>query len=327
MDNYNILFSSAGRRVSLIQHFRKTLAAMGIAGKIITADMQKNAPASFIGDVREFVPPVTAPDYINEIMDICRKHSIKLLIPLIDTELNILAAYKKDLEALGVMVLVSSPEVNNICFDKRNTHQFFKRIGAATPEIYDPEELLADSATNYPLFLKPANGSSSKGAMLIKNAWELKFFKDYIHDAIVQEYVTGKEYTLDILVDLQGKVRSIVPRLRIETRAGEVSKAITVKDAAVISAGQHVAEALPGAVGCITVQCFKTVDDDVKFIEINPRFGGGFPLSIKAGADFPRWIIEMMFGINSKIGIDEWREGVVMLRYDGEVFVTKDDIK
>lgn len=326
MRNVNILFTSAGRRVSLIQHFKDTLRNMNISGTIVTADMQKNAPASFIGDVKEIVPCATDPRYIDTLMRICSKHSIQLLIPLIDTELNVLSIYKKEFMAIGVIVLVSSPQVNEICFDKRNTYKFFTDIGVDTPKIFNQDQELADGDLRFPLFLKPANGSCSVGATKIRDKRELQFFKDYIPNAIIQEYISGAEYTLDILADFSGKVRSVVPRLRIETRAGEVSKGITIKDAAIIAAGKKVVEALPGAVGCITVQCFKTLDEGLKFIEINPRFGGGFPLAIRAGADFPRWIIEMLLGISSDFAIDEWQEDIVMLRYDNELFVTKDDI-
>jgi carbamoyl-phosphate synthase large subunit len=128
------------------------------------------------------------------------------------------------------------------------------------------------------------------------------------------------------LVDFDGKVRSVVPRLRLETRAGEVSKGMTVKHRGIMEATKKVAENLPGALGCLTIQCFLTPAEEIVFIEINPRFGGGFPLSIQAGADFPRWIIEMMLGRKSEIVFDGWQDGVVMLRYDDAVFTTADEL-
>lgn len=326
MDNFNIMFTSVGRRVSLIRHFKHILQSMRLPGKIVTADMQKNAPASFIGDVRELIPRVTEPKYIEAVKEICLKHNIRLLIPLIDTELQILADHKQDFAAIAVTVLVSTPEVNEICFDKKKTYQFFKNIGVATPRQFAPEQDYADVNVEYPLFLKPVNGSCSIGATKIRNFKELQFFMDYIPNNIVQEFVTGEEYTADVLVDFNGRVRSIVPRLRIETRAGEISKGITIKHSAIIAECKKVVESLRGAVGCITVQCFLCANGDIKFIEINPRFGGGFPLALKAGADFPRWIIEMMLGKHVWGAIDDWQEGVVMLRYDDEIFVAKEDI-
>ncbi len=326
MSKLNILFTSAGRRVALIQNFKESLARLGISGRIVTTDLKKNAPASFIADAPELVPRVTDSNYISIIKDICKKYQIKLLVPLIDTELNIISLHQQDFEALDVTVLVSSYETNKICFDKRNTYNFFKTVGIPTPKILAPEEILADSGAKYPFLLKPANGSSSIGVTRIRNAKELEFFKNYVPNAIVQEFVVGEEYTLDILVDFQGQVRCVVPRWRMETRAGEISKGVTVKNPALIAAGKKVVELLPGARGCITVQCFLTPSKEIKFIEINPRFGGGFPLSFQAGADFPRWIIEMTLGKEPDISIDDWQDGLAMLRYDDAIFVTKDMI-
>lgn len=326
MSELNILFTSAGRRVALIENFKKSLALLGISGLIVTTDLKKNAPASFIADAHELVPRVTDSNYISKLKYICQKYQIKLLVPLIDTELNIISLHRQELEAIGVTVLVSSTETNEICFDKRNTYNFFKSVGIFTPEIINPEEILADSKAKYPFFLKPADGSCSIGVTKITNAKELEFFKNYIPNAIVQEFVDGEEYTLDILVDFQGQVRCVVPRLRMETRAGEISKGVTVKNPALIAAGKKVVELLPGASGCITVQCFLTPSNEIKFIEINPRFGGGYPLSFQAGADFPRWIIEMLLGKEPDISIDDWQDGLAMLRYDDAIFVTQDMI-
>jgi carbamoyl-phosphate synthase large subunit len=326
MDNFNILFTSVGRRVSLIRYFREAINRLQLPGKIITADCQKNAPAYFIGDCQELVPPVNHPNYIKRLLELCDRHRVKLLIPLIDTELSLLAHHKKDFEAMGVTPLVSSIQTNKICIDKRNTYGFFKKFGVKTPEIFSPEVILNAPQAKYPFIIKPADGSSSIGVTKIRNSHELEFFYNYIPNAIIQEFVIGQEYTFDVLVDLKGVVQIVVPRMRLETRAGEISKGITVKNYELINAAKKVVNSLPGAVGCITVQCFLQPDGDIKFIEINPRFGGGFPLAYQAGADFPRWIIEMMLGRNPKITIDGWQDGIVMLRYDDIIFVTKEMI-
>lgn len=320
---FNILFTSAGRRVSLIRLFRKALDELGLKGKLVTTDLSKDAPAPYAADIRESVPRVTDPGYIEELKNICLRHNICLLVPLIDTELHLLAPHRELFANIGVTLLVSSPAVNEICFDKCRTAVFFRNSGFMTPKIFDPLELLSSSQTNYPLLLKPADGSCSVGVHKIRNARELEFFVDYVPNAIVQELISGQEYTLDILVDFEGNVRSVVPRLRIETRAGEVSKGMTVKHRAIMDAGKRLVEALPGALGCITVQCFLTPDGDIVFIEVNPRFGGGFPLAAEAGADFPRWIIEMMLNRNPEIELDGWCDGLVMLRYDEAIFIDK----
>jgi carbamoyl-phosphate synthase large subunit len=323
MTEFNILFTSAGRRVPLIRSFQDALADLGIAGKIVTADLKNNAPTAFIGQAHERVPCVTDPAYIPVLEAIAQKHSIKLVVPTIDTELGILSAHRERFFRNGTRLLVSSPEANEICFDKRVTSGFFRRAGVFTPELLDPAKILADDAAPYPFLLKPAKGSSSIGVIKIRNREELRFFVGYIEEPILQELLLGDEYTMDILVDFNSKVRSVVPRLRLETRAGEVSKGITTKNRSLIAAGKKVAEALPGAEGCITAQCFLSPEGKITFIEINPRFGGGFPLSAQAGAHFPRWIIELCLGRDPKIEIDGWQDGLAMLRYDEAVFVSK----
>lgn len=325
MKPMNILFTSAGRRFSIIEHFKKTLQNLNMPGILVTADMSRLSAASFVADKRELIVPVKSEEYIEQLLSLCKKNNIRLLIPLIDTELLVLSQNKTLFSSEGVTVLVSSPEVVAICKDKRNTATFFTQAGFKTPKIYDPEGILNNPAAQYPFFLKPAMGSSSIGAMRIENAKELAFFKDYIKNCIVQDCIEGEEYTLDVLVNFKGNVETVVPRLRIETRAGEVSKGMTVRNTALLEAGRRLISALPGAVGCITVQCFLTSDQSVVFTEINPRFGGGHPLSIQAGADFPRWIMQTMQGIVPD-DITNWQDELVMLRYDDAVFVKKEAV-
>lgn len=327
MVDFNILFTSAGRRVSLIKAFRESSERLGVRSRIITSDLKKNAPAAFAGDQHELVPRVTSPEYIGMLAEICKRHNVKLVIPLIDTELLLLSKNKEQFQRIGTTILVSSPEVNEICCDKRKTFSFFSSIGIRTPQIFDPHSIFNNPSAHYPFLLKPADGSSSIGVTKIMNSRELRFFIDYIPDAILQEYITGDEYTLDVLVDMQGKALSLVPRLRIETRAGEVSKGMTVKNKRLIDVGRQVVESLPGPTGCLTLQCFLSEKGEIHFIEINPRFGGGYPLSYAAGADFPGMIIQMMINRPFETAIDAWQDGLVMMRYDESICVPKEMIQ
>lgn len=328
MTKFNILFTSAGRRVSLIRYFKETLLEMGQDGIMVTADMRNNAPAAQVSDVHELLPCVTDLDYIPRLMDVCEKHAIKLLIPLIDTELQVLADHRSEFEKIGVFVLVSASEVIQIGNDKRKTAKFLESNGFKTPRLMDPYEVLQEPHTSYPLMLKPFNGSSSIGVTKVNSVEELHFFLNYVQNPILQEFVTGQEYTVDVLMDFQGKAYAAVPRLRIETRSGEVSKGMTVKDQQIIAASKKVAEALTGAMGCITLQCFVTDLKEIVFIEINPRFGGGIPLSLAAGAPFCKTIIQWLIDEPVEWGnMDEWRDGLVMLRYDEAFFVEQGDIK
>jgi carbamoyl-phosphate synthase large subunit len=172
----------------------------------------------------------------------------------------------------------------------------------------------------FPYFLKPWDGHASKGNAVVRNREELRFYAGRIPNCIVQEFVPGQEYTVDVLVDFAGQVRCVVPRLRIETRTGEVSKGMTVKHPEIIAQSQRLVEELGAGPGVITIQCFLTPDQQIKFIEINPRFGGGVPLSIKAGADFPRWLLQLWLGQAPRIPLTGWRDGLVMLRYDEAIW-------
>lgn len=314
----NILLTSVGRRVELLKAFRESMSRSNITGKIITTDLKRNAPASFLADAAELVPRIDHPDYIDRLLDICDQHQIDLLIPLIDTELHLLSLHEQRFRALGVTVLISSAAVNDICHSKNKTGLFFQTIGVKTPKIYQLDEV---NDQNFPLIIKPNKGSASVGVYQIKNRTELNFFVNYVEDPIIQELIIGEEYTIDVLVNFQGKVVSIVPRSRLETRAGETSKGTTAKNPALIAAAKYVVESLPGAIGCVTVQCFLQPDGEIIFIEINPRFGGGYPLAYRAGADFPLWLFQLCAGKNPQVAIDEWEDGLSMLRYDDAIFV------
>ena len=314
----NILLTSVGRRVELLKAFRESMSRANISGKIITADLKRSAPASFLADTAELVPRIDRPDYIDRLLDICDRHQIDLLIPLIDTELHLLSLHEQRFRDRGVTVVISSTAVNDICHSKKKTGLFFQTIGVKTPKIYQLDEV---KDRDFPVIIKPNQGSASVDVYKIKNRTELNFFANYVEDPIIQELISGEEYTIDVLVNFQGKVISIVPRSRLETRAGETSKGTTVKNPALIAAAKYVVESLPGAIGCITVQCFLQPDGEIIFIEINPRFGGGYPLAYRAGADFPLWLFQLCAGKHPQVAIDEWEDGLSMLRYDDAIFV------
>lgn len=324
----NILISSVGRRVSLVRLFKKALRGLEIKGSVYAVDLHSHAPALQIADDGWVVPKVTDPAYVDCLIEICRKNDVQLVVPTIDTELNILSEARDRFEVAGVSLLVCSGETNDVSSDKRNTDVFFKTNAIPAPRTYELDEALLLPENAYPLLLKPARGSSSIGVTRVNASKELSFFAQYRDDPIIQEFVRGDEYTIDVLVGFDGGVRCAVPRLRMETRAGEVSKAMTVNDPVLVDWAYKVVGVLNGALGCVTLQCFRQLNGDVKFIEINPRFGGGFPLSAEAGADYPRWILKMLLGLEEDSGMQScWQDGRVMLRYDEEIFVNREDIQ
>ena len=318
-----ILFTSAGRRVSLLEQFRHAARKMNVDLEIHAADCDPLAPALQVADMKTLVEPIGTGDYCGELLAYCRSHGIDALIPLLDPELPLLADARDDFEQAGTTVMISSPEMVRACIDKVAWSEFLSTHGFRTPRILtDPE--LADPP--FPLFLKPRDGSSSLGAHKITTPEGLAYYRHIIPNAIVQEFIEGVEYTVDVFADFNGRPQCAVPRRRHEVRGGEVSKSHAVLNREIMKEACRLVESLGGAKGMVTVQCFLTDQEQVVFIECNPRFGGGVPLSIRAGADSPRWIIEMLLGREPSITMDGWSDGTYMLRYDEGVFLSKEDL-
>lgn len=315
----NILFTSVGRRVMLIRHFQETIRTLGLQGKVVGVDSSEDAPAFHVVDTAYPICRIDDPLYIQRLLELCKREQIGLLFPLIDTDLLKLSENRQLFAEVGTNVVISDREITTIALNKYKTYDFFISHGIATPRVFDLKSALV-SELQYPLFMKPMDGNASKGIVVVRDKKELLFFKEYVPNPILQEYLHGTEITFDILFDFNGTVRCVVPRKRIEVRAGEVSKAVIVDNKDVLAAGWHVGSLLMGCRGCINIQCFLTADS-IKFVEINPRFGGGVPLSLHAGADFPRWIIQMAQGKDPGDISDAYRKNVYMLRYDDAIFL------
>ena len=202
-------------------------------------------------------------------------------------------------------------------------YRFLQEHGFDTPATMSAAQARKLKRYTFPYFLKPWDGYASRGSYIARTREELKFFSHHVPNCIVQEFIDGIEHTVDVLVDFAGRVRCVVPRRRLQVRSGEVSKGITVKHPQIMERSQELIEILGAGPGVITIQCFLTKKNEIKFIEINPRFGGGIPLSIQAGADFPRWLVQLWLGKKPRIPLDGWRDQLLMLRYDDAVWVEK----
>ncbi|MGG7078782.1 ATP-grasp domain-containing protein [Clostridium sardiniense] len=316
----NILILSAGRRVELVKNFREASEIAKVKSQIITADLSDMAPATYFSDKNYRIPKIGTENYINSIIEICKKENIKLIVPTIDTELVILSENKELIEeATNSKVLISSKKVINICRNKINTYNFFEKNGFKVPK-YITKKDIEDGNYKFPLFIKPVDGSSSKNTFKISNYSELKFFMKYIDNPMVQEFIEGKEYTIDIFIDFDGNVITIVPRERIDTRGGEISKGKIVKDIDLIEEAKKVIDILK-PIGSITVQCIKT-KRGIEFIEINPRFGGGAPMSIKAGANSPLNLYKLLLGEKLKYN-EDYLDNITSLRFDESIFLNE----
>ena len=315
----NILITSAGKRVVLVQIFQRTLREMGLDAKVYTTDMRPDmAPAGIVSDGCLSVPRCTADGYIDFLLGICRDRHIGVVIPTIDTELLVLAENHHRFMAQGVRLAVPDKAFISICRDKRQTKSFFQEHGIAVPEQRDKNNPV------YPMFAKPYDGSLSTNIHIIRRAEELT--PEILDDEklIFMEYIDPgeyKEYTVDMYYGLDGLVKGIVPRERIEIRAGEINKGITRKNGIVAFLRERLGR-LDGVRGCICLQLFyREADGDVKGIEVNPRFGGGFPLSYYAKANYAEYTIREYLLGESVAYSDAWLDRTLMLRYDNDVIV------
>jgi len=267
------------------------------------------------------VPLIKSGDYVAALKRIVRREHIGLLIPLLDWELPLIAGAREDFASIGCRAVISSEAVVRTCRDKLATFRALRGAGIDTPDTWTLREVLSRKKHHFPYFLKPRFGSAAKGNYLVRDRDELHVLARRVSEPIVQEFVNGVEFTLDVYTGFDGRPRCVVPRKRLEVRTGEVSKGIIVKDAAIMEVGRRVADMLGEGRGVITVQCMLTSKRQIRVIEINPRFGGGAPLSIRAGADFPKWILLQHLGRRVVIRPHAFTHDLAMLRFDESVFV------
>lgn len=316
----HILLTCVGRRVELVQAFRAAAAKLEIKVIVHGADLSMYAPAMHHVDAPHLLPPLRDPTYVQALTELVAGEGIEVLVPTIDSELLIVSKNQVALGAHGCTAVISTPEVIQTCRDKLLTFRCLKAARIDTPQTWSADEALFRKRHRFPYFLKPRMGSAGKGAYKITSVEDLGALARRVPDAIVQEFVEGEEHTLDVYTGLDGVVRCVVPRKRLEVRAGEVSKGVVVKNRNIMAVGRRVARALGGCRGVVTVQCIVTADECIRVIEINPRFGGGAPLGIAAGADSPMWLMAEHLGRPVDIDPVGFSDGLVMLRYDQSVF-------
>ena len=313
----HILFTGIGRRIELIQAFRNAALVLNKDLKIYGADMAGTAPALAYCDYTRCVVSMKDPEYIKKLLDICVSDHIDLIIPTIDTDLLVLSENKEKFERIGTRVMISAPDKIRICRDKNNTSQFFVDCGLLAPM---PVNDWKEYKSGFPAFIKPKDGSSSINAFKVENEEELEVYAGQVEDYIVQPFVSGKEYTIDIFCDWAGNPISIVPRERLQVRAGEVLKTQICMDSTMIEEAKTLCVAFKPC-GPMTVQLIRDAEGIDWYIEINPRFGGGAPLSMKAGARSAEAILKLMDG--EEVEEQKIADGAIYSRFDQSVCITE----
>ena len=335
----NTLLTSAGRRNYLVEYFREALRGRG---RVFAADAREGAPALQEADGVALVPPVGSPHYLDALLEFCEARRIGLLVPLSDLELPGLAAARDRFAALGTTVVVSSPAVVGRCADKWATYEFLRLHGFRTPATYlalaDAQRALAEGRERFPLVLKPRWGSAALGLEFVYDDDELELgyellgrrlarttlaygpgmeYGAELHDpdqtVLVQAFVAGDEYSLDLVCDLSGRYVTTLAKQKLGLRAGDTDSAVTVFDPALSNLGRDLCRAL-GPVGVADCDVFVSADGPT-VLELNPRFGNAYAFAHVAGADLPAAVVAWARGEAPEPGWLRAEAGVTAARY------------
>lgn len=329
----NILFTCAGRRNYLINYFKEALKGQG---KIYATDMQLTAPALVDADVALQVPAIYSEDYIPSLLKIVQENNIKAVISLNDLELPILSENKSKIEALGAKLIVSNEEAIKIAFDKWETVKFLEKNGLKSPKTFidlkEAKEAIKNGELNFPLVIKPRWGSASIGIDFPEDLEELELAyklqtirlkrtilaeaskEDINHAILIQEKIPGKEFGMDVLNDFEGKYVGTFVRQKLQMRSGETDKAISVIDTRFEQVGSIIGKNLKH-IGNLDCDVFEH-DGELYVLELNPRFGGGYPFSHEAGNNTAAIYIEWLKGGNDISQHSNYKEGLMFSKCD-----------
>jgi carbamoyl-phosphate synthase large subunit len=297
-----VLFTCAGQRVDIV-------SAFGRAGAFtVAADANPLAPALYHADRYSLVPRIDDPGYVPALRRLVDEHDVRLVVPLTDLDQNILA--RAD---LGAVALVPDADVCEAMADKWRAHELFLERGVPTPDGWLAGELPAELA--FPVLVKARVGFGSRNIYRCDSGDELAFHLAHTPvESFVQQRCGGEEFSIDVFSDLGARCLNAIPRTMIESKGGESIKGMTIKDWELIEFGRSVAETI-GIKGPANIQCFREPDGSLLVTDVNPRFGGGFPLPHAAGGRYPELALALARGERPEPRLGEFREGVVMTRF------------
>ncbi len=320
-DDFNVLITSASRKVWLIQAFKRAIAEEG-GGKVIAGDASPRSPTLYLADERVILPRDDDPNQGEWLLEYCIRKGIKLLVPTRDEELPIFAGLSSLFLTKGIRIMVAEREVIDTCLDKRKFVAFCQTHGFRTPTTFSGVDDVRDQ--DFPLFLKERFGKGGRNIFRVKDRADLDYVLKRMHDPIIQKFVDAKEFTIDVLSNFEGEVISAIPRERSLVIAGESHISITRMNWKIIQEASNLSTEL-GLVGHNTIQCFDT-KNEVEFIEVNPRFGGAANLGFAAGCCSPRLLIDMVRGKPVPPRLGQFEPNLMMLRYSQDLFLQEEEL-
>ena len=300
-----VLFTCAGQRVDIVSAFARAGATT------VAADLDPLAPALYHADHKALVPRVDDPGYVASLAELVAEHDVRLVVPLTDLDQEIVSAARAALAP--ALVLAPSPEVCRTMGDKFLAHAFFEERGIASPRTWLPADVPADA--RFPVLVKVREGFGSRHIYRADDREQLEFqLRSTPVDSMVQEVCLGVEFSIDVFCDVDGRCLNAIPRSMIQSKGGESIKGESLQDAELIEHGAHVAEAI-GIVGPANIQCFREPDGSLPVTDVNPRFGGAFPLPLAAGSRYPELALALARGERPEPRLGDFRAGIVMTRF------------
>jgi len=284
--------------------------------RVIGLDSNPLSAGLHLCDKGYVIPRGDEPRFLEEVLRICDHEKVNAILSGPEEEVLVLSENKELFAKRNILVLCPDFDTVRVCADKMETYQVFKERGIPTPEIYDQENV------RFPCIIKPRFGRGGRELFKAEDTHELEFYFQKVSHPVIQEFVGGVEYTVDTFADLEGKPLSIVPRVRIQVESGISVKGRTVYDEEIISYCQKMVKELR-LIGPACIQCIKN-DEGLKFTEVNTRFGGGSALSLKADPTIVRNLVNIVKG-ETPVLSKGFKQGLTMLRYYSEVFVTEDE--
>ena len=315
----NVAILSASKKVWLVQAFQRGLAAIG-GGRVWALDCDPHAAALRAADSAELSPRSEGPEFLDWLELWCRRERIALVVPTRDAELALLAGAAERFSRAGVRLVVSPVEAVALCRDKRRFARFCRDRVFATPAEFDAEAVPA-----FPVFVKPRTGQAGQGAQRIGSAEELHERGFDPEREILQEFVDAPEFTIDVFVDWDGRLISSVPRERVRVVDGESVVSRTVRDDELAHEAGRLALEL-GLRAHVTVQAFRG-PGPIRFIEVNPRFGGGAALGFAAGCPTPEWLLRLARGETVEAQPGRYAVGLWMFRHTTDLFCQEEEAK
>lgn len=323
----NIMILSPGRRVEIVEYFKKAVEPTG--GKIITVDMSPYAPALYHGDKSYCIPKnfEDLTEYIRRVIEIGKEEAVTAVLSLIDPELPLLAENKELFLQNGITPIISEKEMAEVTFDKYAFFEKFKEELPVIPTWASKEDVLAAidrREVKYPIFGKVRTGSGSEGLKTFYDGDELKAFESK-EDYIFQPFCKKKEFGVDIYFDLiDGQIKRYFVKEKLSMRSGETDKAVSIRNKQI----EEIIMKLSGTgfLGPVDMDVFEDFDGRLLVNEMNPRFGGGYPHAYNAGVNFMDAIVQNLQGKVLKPELGQYREGLIMMKYNGLAFMDEHEL-